>query len=206
MARQNKKQKYKRSPAEIKADSVFIAELYLKENTHQQITDKLCELRGDEDYISRSTVTRDLQKMVKEWEQLRNDFINDAKLNALIKIDNMESKLWDMYDEMIDAWERSKEFSLSKSQQIGKKDNSTIKELDDGITKAVPADTPDTLEQQNTIIQTPGEVHYMQEARRIMDSISKVCERRTKLLGLDKIKIELEGNMKVQQIVGMKII
>jgi len=191
----------KRSEAEIKSDAPLIAELFLRGDTHQEITDKLCLKRKVEGYVTRTTVTRDLQKIVKDWQEQKIDFIEDKMLIELTKIDKLESKLWTMYDEMMEAWQKSKEFTLTEERQIGKK----ISKLDMNG-NPISTDTPDSMEQQNTITRTPGEVSYMREARAIMDLISKQCERRTKLLGLDKIKIELEGNLNVQQIIGMKIL
>lgn len=112
----------KRTRQQIQSDLAIIAEQYLMARTHENITKHLAELRGVENYISRSQVTKDIKKLVKMWKKQAMDFLQERIFIELAKLDKREEICWDNYNEAMAAWHESKKYIKIQSTSKGKKD------------------------------------------------------------------------------------
>ena len=70
----------------------MIADLYLQGATQTAIAEEV--------KVDQSTVSRDLAALQSEWLESALIDVNEAKANALAKVDRLEREYWD-------AWERS---------------------------------------------------------------------------------------------------
>lgn len=94
----------KRTAAERERDEPFIASLYLRGLTHWGIAEELNKRRPYA--LTRSAITRDLQRIRKHWLASSLRDFDEAKAQELAKIDHVEAEAWA-------AWERSKESQVS---------------------------------------------------------------------------------------------
>lgn len=193
------KSKYRRTKGEKLADLPVIAEQFMRGETHEAIRCELCKLRANENYISRSTITRDVKKIVDAWKKRETGFINDRMYIELMKLDKRESDSWNIIDELRDAWQKSKDFIKTTDTQIGRKEKKSLTPGHSSADEPTPIDdgTPDYMEQRTDMEKTPGELRYLSEMRLWFGVIDKIAERRSKLLGFEKITVSLTGEVEV---------
>lgn len=86
----------KRNEAQREHDLAYTAERYLQGDTHLQIAQSLSASR---DYsISRSQITKDMDEIIKRWQNAANEAINAVMAKQLAKIDALEAKYWAGYE------------------------------------------------------------------------------------------------------------
>jgi hypothetical protein len=102
----------RRKKAERQADLVLIAEMYVKNETVRTIAERLNKIR---DYkISFQTVHNDIQSILEEWRNRKEDMVTSHVAIELEKSLVRERKIWE-------AWEKSE--SNLKSKRTKKKGN-----------------------------------------------------------------------------------
>lgn len=122
--------------------------------------------------ISRQLVSHDLQILYKEWGKNIEININELKAKELRKLDALEAEYWEIY-------ERSKTEYVKTTTIANKKDSPKTTEKDE----------------KTSAITIKKEQHNRIGNNFILDSVAKLIEQRCKLLGLEKININLTGEV-----------
>jgi hypothetical protein len=122
--------------------------------------------------ISRQLVSHDLQILYKEWGKNIEININELKAKELRKLDALEAEYWELY-------ERSKNEYIKTTTIANKKDSP--KKID--------------TDEKTSAITIKKEQYNRIGNNFVLDSIARVIEQRCKLLGLEKININLSGEV-----------
>lgn len=157
-----------RKNAQILKRREEISALYLKGKTQLQIANEL--------NISRQLVSYDLQNLYKDWNKKIEVNINELKAKELSKLDALEAEYWELY-------ERSKSEYVKTTTIANKKDIPNKK--DNGKEK----------DEKTSMLSIKKEQHNRIGNNFILDSIAKIIEQRCKLLGLEKININMTGGL-----------
>jgi DNA-binding transcriptional ArsR family regulator len=164
-----------RSKAQKIKDGETIADLYLKGNSIR----KIAEIMG----LSKSIVSSDLTKLYDKWKERTMRDIGEIKGRELAKLEKIETELWVLF-------EKSKDDSVRTMTKVSGKATVTKDEKGNIIGKSPSAERIETV-QKNI-----GDA-------KILDSISKVVEQKCRLLGLEKIKVEVSGSIETEQLKKM---
>lgn len=164
-----------RSKAQKIKDGETIADLYLKGNSIR----KIAEIMG----LSKSIVSSDLTKLYDKWKERTMRDIGEIKGRELAKLEKIETELWSLF-------EKSKDDSVRTMTKVSGKATVTKDEKGNIIGKSPSAERIETV-QKNI-----GDA-------KILDSISKVVEQKCRLLGLEKIKVEVSGSIETEQLKKM---
>lgn len=147
----------------------IVAPLWRKNYNYREIRAEVMKRLGLPSY-SLQTVKRDVDTLLKEWQENRLGDTEKKITSELARIDLVIKEAWEM-------WEKSKEdYEKRKSKQKGKP--KTDKQ---GVQIGV---TTTYQEMQNEEYRAKGDARYL-------DIIIRCIERRCKLLGLDKETIDL---------------
>lgn len=169
---QNHKSK---SKARVDAKMTITAEMLPKGYTYEEIASEVSKRLGVS--CSKSRVGDYVKKLLKEWQQERIENTDELVTAELQRINMVIREAWQM-------WEKSKgDYHKKGSRQIG-----------------LPAD-------DGKAIQTVKAIMNDDEERgkgdpRYLDIILKALEQRRRLLGLDKINVDvnaaLQGAMEIR--------
>lgn len=152
----------------------IVAPLWRKNYNYREIRAEVMK-RLDLPSYSLQTVKRDVDTLLKEWQENRLGDTEKKITSELARIDLVIKEAWEM-------WEKSKEdYEKKKAKQKGKP------KLDQqGVQIGV---TTTYQEMQSEEYRARGDARYL-------DIIVRCIERRCKLLGLDKETIDL--NTKIE--------
>jgi len=111
----------KRNDEQMKADEVFITELYLKGYSYRKIADAIKNDKEKSYTISYVSVGKVVKKIVAQWKEESKDNIEDWVNLELQKIANLEQQYWEQ-------WEESKISYKRKSTKEGRNSLGPYKE------------------------------------------------------------------------------
>ncbi len=91
--------KNKRSPGQVEADAVYIADLYARGKSHREITEAL---NADRPYtLTRPIISGQIKGILEDWRLHTIQEIGIQRAEELIRLNKIEAEAWL-------AWERSK--------------------------------------------------------------------------------------------------
>jgi len=149
----------KRSTGQVEADRLLVAELFVQNYSFREITAKVNERAAHEKWgysISLTQVFYDIKKLLGEWKEQRNDFIENHITIELAKLDKIEKECWE-------AWHASKQGRLKTRVDGGVT-------MQDGSTKGGSVI-------DRTLETSVGDVRFL-------DRIQGCIDKRIDLLGL----------------------
>lgn len=147
----------RRSDFERERDLVKVASMYLRGHKQAEILEWLNENR---DYnISAQTISNDLKEIKKRWLQSQIKDFNEAKVQELAKIDELERAYWE-------GWVSSRE----------QQDTLEVEKATDSTTGA-GANTHDRTKSKRITKQRDGSVDFLQ-------GVERCINLRCKILGL----------------------
>jgi hypothetical protein len=141
----------RRSKPERQQDLVLIADMYVKNNSVRYIAEHINSIRNYK--VSFQTVANDIQEILREWQEKKENMISSHVAIELEKSLIRERKLWE-------AWEKSE--STQKKTQVKKKGKSK--------------ETPEEFEMNRS--EEDGLGYY-----KFMELMQKEADFRCKLLG-----------------------
>jgi DNA-binding transcriptional ArsR family regulator len=124
--------------------------------------------------LSKSIVSSDLTKLYDKWKERTMRDIGEIKGRELAKLEKIETELWVLFEKSKDDSVRTMT-KVSGSKSTGKSPSA---------------------ERIETVQKNIGDA-------KILDSISKVVEQKCRLLGLEKIKVEVSGSIETEQLKKM---
>jgi hypothetical protein len=143
----------------------LVAELYKRGLSIRKIQEEV-NTRLDM-HLSTRTIFTDIQKLLKEWRELRIESMDDCVTLELERIDECLAELWDQ-------WEKSKEnYQKVTNSRVGVPNVDADMEQPEGEGKIITV----KRQQQDTNVVACGNPAYMAEIRQQLD-------RRCKILGL----------------------
>lgn len=163
-----------RTKQQKERDRSFIATLYVKNFSLQDMADKLAEFvqdEGDDYRLTPQQVWYDCKQILIEWKRTRLSDIDDFINIELKKLDRIENELWI-------AWDKSK----------GGKRKTKI----DGGTLQGGAVTGGSLKER-ILEETNGDPRFL-------DQIMQVMDRRAKLLGYNApLKVQITTSKEAEE-------
>lgn len=152
----------------------LVAPLWKKNYSIREIRDEVMA-RLELPTLSTRTVWKDVQRLVKEYREFRLENTEEKVAQELARLDGIIREAWEM-------WEKSKQdFDKTKRKQKGLPQR-------DEKGKETGEITTVYAEQKREHIRVTGDPRYL-------DIILKAQEQRRKLLGLDKLEVNLTGNV-----------
>ena len=170
--------KEKKTLAEYKRDQqlrmTLEAPLWQKGYSIREICNQVKQ-RMELETLSTRTVWKDIQELLKEYQDMRLEATEDKVTQELARLDAVIREAWEM-------WEKSKQdFDKTKRKQKGLPQR-------DEKGKETGEMTTVYAEQQREHIRVTGDPRYL-------DIILKAQEQRRRLLGLDKLTLDLQGEV-----------
>lgn len=148
--------KQKRTKGQRLEDFALISRLYVQGKPQRVIAAELAKVR---DYtLSRTMISRDINKILEDWLDYRNQKIERHVADALQRIDAVEREGWD-------SWIKSKQ--PKKTTRIRVKGTPTSQEQGAGI-------TVNESEKSTTAEERPGDPRYMTIIQWAVDQRCKV--------------------------------
>lgn len=163
----------------IEQRTEIVAQLWRKNWTYTEIRKEVMRRLNLPTY-SLQTVHADVQRLLKEWQTARLDNTEDKIMAELARLDLVIREAWEM-------WEKSKEDYHRRSQQ------------QTGIPKT---DTQGVAVGMTTLKAMMHDAEKRGEGEpRYLDIIIKALAQRCKLLGLDRIALDVSGGMQDELII-----
>lgn len=151
----------------------IVAPLWRRNYTYREIQAEVMKRLGLQAY-SIATVKKDVDRLLKEWQENRLKDTEQRVTSELARIDLVIKEAWEMWDKSKEDYERKK----GKQKGVPKFD-------EQGVQVAV---VTTYQEMQNEEYRAKGDARYL-------DIIIRCIERRCKLLGLDKETIDLQAQI-----------
>lgn len=171
----------KRTEQERERDLVIIAGMYLQSYSLYQIVTLLNNREGIHYTICLTTVFNDIKEIQRKWKESQLEAMEEAKMQALQKIDAVEHQAWL-------AWERSL-MLVSRSETKAIKNQIGVEKETDNL--------PDKIEKK--VFEATGEGNPA-----YLNIILACVDKRAKIWGLMTAKVDLTSGGK--NLVGSVIV
>lgn len=149
----------------------LVAPLWKKNYSIREIRDEV-KARLELPTLSTRTVWKDVQRLVKEYREFRLENTEEKVAQELARLDGVIREAWEMWEQSKTGYDKKQQ----KRKGIPKKDDAT------GALVTLYA------EEKQEHVRGTGDPRYL-------DIILKAQEQRRKLLGLDKLEVNLTGNV-----------
>lgn len=121
--------KNKRSPAERVRDQQVALELHMRGWSFYKISEQLHEHTGADYTLSAQMIYRDLKALEKDWRRLNIDKLDNMKARENLKLDRIESILFNKWLESIEKPATKRFFEAQLQTQTVVHDDGTTEEI-----------------------------------------------------------------------------